>query len=213
MTKDIIVIRHGALENPRGIAYNRDSSMKPEDIMHLSAHGREQLEVLALKLSDNGVHPKMIWSSPQTRAQESAEILRIGLDTPPVKVEPGIDEIFGPGAYLEGISLADALAVDKDRAEEISRKYGHENSKDVTARMLETVDNLLTLLTDGEIAAIVSHGDPIAYLLHYLRYGSVAEPNELVAGEYPEKGSAVRLSYDEQGKLVGISSILTKVGH
>ena len=44
--KRILVIRHGELENPRGIVYNRDSVMG-EEIIHLSEKGREHVPVLS----------------------------------------------------------------------------------------------------------------------------------------------------------------------
>lgn len=82
----ILIIRHGELENPRGIVYNRDSVMRPEDIIHLSEKGCAQFPKLAVEIRRQNKMPTILWNNPETRAQESAEILQDGEIPDPGKI-------------------------------------------------------------------------------------------------------------------------------
>ena len=63
----IHLVRHGNVENPKGVIYGRLPGY------HLSERGRRQAEAAAVRLDQ--VRADRVWSSPMERARETAEII------------------------------------------------------------------------------------------------------------------------------------------
>ncbi len=201
--KQIYLIRHGELANPKGIVYSRDSLMRSVDIIHLSDIGRTQFLSLAEEMKKQGKIPDLLWSSPETRAQESAEILRAELCLDRVLIKPDLDDVYAPGMYLEGMLMAEfeATAVNSYDLKRW-KKYKHETAQELTKRMLAIVDKMVTKLVMGQIGALISHGDPIAFLLNYLQDGIIPNPAEIRNMMYSPKGSATLLTYSDTNDFV-----------
>lgn len=199
----ILIIRHGELENPRGIVYNRDAVMKSEDVIHLSDKGRAQFPPLAEEIKRQNKIPTILWSSPETRAQESAEIIQQELAIARVTIEPDLDDVYAPGPYLEGMTMEELEAMGGDVYDESRwQQYNHETSELVTARMIGVMNKMVAQLQDRQIGAMVSHGDPIAFLLNYLQDGEIPDPGKIRSMMYPPKGSATLLTYTDRGEFV-----------
>lgn len=201
--KEILVIRHGELDNPRGIVYNRDSVMREEDIIHLSEKGRAQFPPLVAEIKKQNKVPSLLWCSPETRAKESAAILQKELGLAFVKIEPRLDDVYGPGPYIEGMIMREFEATRVNNYDHQRwGKYGHESAEAVTERMLTTVVLMVAQLQDGEVCAMVSHGDPIAFLLNYLQDGVIPDPAHIRNMLYPGKGSATLLTYSDADEYI-----------
>lgn len=190
--KFVVVARHGELNNPKGIVYNRDSVMNPDEIIHLSDEGRKQTENLARVMNERRFQCTRINSSPEVRAQESAQILNQKLNPKNLETVEELDDSYSPGPYREGMTL-DQLAEIGGNVYEESRwgKYGHERPKQIIERMERAFWTMAQSLKVGETGIIVSHGDPIAWLANHLVSDRIPDPKDLRKLIYPVKGQAV----------------------
>jgi len=197
--KTIIVVRHGALDNPNEIVYNRDSVMDPEDIIHLSDEGERQIKHLSSLLEERGFRLLLIYSSPSIRAQESAKILKGQLkNEDEIVIVEDLDDFFSPGPYKEGMKM--------DKLEEIGGntygkywrdKYGHESPEEVTSRMQRVFWEIVGNLPLTGAVALVSHGDAIAWLVNSLDPHQNPTPENLREHHYPAKGEAAIITIGE----------------
>lgn len=169
--KFIILARHGKLNTkPDSPIYNRDRLMKPQDIVHLSPQGREQMRELGNLIKEKGFKPVRLLVSPETRAQESAEELNQSLGVGRIITDERLDEILGPGAYLEGYQMKDLMMIkaNPELTAELKAKYPYEDRADLIKRMKAVFWEEVKKLKAGETTIFVSHGDPIAYLTNEL---------------------------------------------
>lgn len=177
--------------------------MRVEDIIHLSEKGRAQFPPLAAEIKRQNKIPLKLWTSPETRTQESAEILRRELDLSSVRIVPDLDEVYAPGPYLEGMTMAEfeqqqVNVYDQDRW----GKYRHETVQTLIGRMTKVVMQMVAKLENGQVGAMVSHGDPIAFLLNYLQDNKIPDPGKVRSMMYPLKGSSTLLTYSNEGEFV-----------
>ncbi len=201
-SKFIALSRHGELDNPTNIFYNRDSAMRPEDIIHISKAGRSQMKELGEAISKSRFTITRIYTSPQTRTKESSEELSKTLGGVEVVVDDDIDEAFAPGPYLEGMTMDKFV---KDRVnvydENTWRKYNHENPSGIIARMQRALMRITQELKNGETAVIMSHGDPVAWCLNSLNGGEIPQPKNLREMIYPTKGESFILKIETDNKI------------
>jgi hypothetical protein len=71
------------------------------------------------------------------------------------------------------------------------KKYQHEQPDSVVKRMHQQFIEISNSLKTGETGVLLSHGDPIAWLLNTLYGELIPEPENLRDLEYPAKGEAV----------------------
>ncbi|MBU0618612.1 histidine phosphatase family protein [Patescibacteria group bacterium] len=205
--KFIIIIRHGELNNPKKIVYNRDAVMKPEDIIHLSAEGKKQLVNLGQLITRLELDCQRIFSSPESRTQESAEILGAILNIK-ITITDDLDEIYAPGPYLEGLLLDQWQKSDGNCYDlQTWGKYKHESREDVLSRMKRAFKQTVQFLQPGESSILVSHGDPIAFLANWLVSGKIHDPTTLREAIYPSKGTGIIAAVDPEGSVIGLFPI------
>ena len=199
--KFILIVRHGELENPKAIVYNRDSVMRPEDVLHLNTQGKEQMEELAQVIGERKFHCTALLVSPETRTRESADILARGLGLEPV-VTDDLEEVYAPGPYLEGMTTSKWLQI-HGNVYDTNRwgNYHHETPKEIVARMERAFRTIKERLGVGETGIIVSHGDPIAYLVNYLATGKIPPPDTLKSSHFSTKGQGVVVVLDPHGNF------------
>lgn len=200
--KFIALVRHGELDNPKNIVYNRDSAMKPEDIIHISKAGIDQMRELGESLRERKFIVTRIYTSPQTRTMESSEELNKTLGGVTIIVDDDIDEAFAPGPYLEGMNM-DEFSKNKINVydENVWEKYNHEKPSNIIERIQRTVMRSVKGLKEGETAIVVSHGDPIAWFINSLNEQKVPQPENLREMIYPAKGDAVLLTIEQNSKI------------
>ena len=191
--KFIIVIRHGELDNPKRIVYNRDEVMKKEEIIHLSDYGKEQMRLLGELIKKRKFRVAKIFHSPETRVRESTHELNKILRVIDVAVKKELDEVYGPGGYIEGINIDQWENDMRGDAYDESRwgKYHHEKPEEIIKRMEKIFWEIERSLKIGETGILVSHGDPIAWWINY----------KLRSLFYPKKGEAIVVIVDSQGKI------------
>ncbi len=208
--KFVLVVRHGELSNPQNIVYNRDSVMSTDSIIHLSSTGEEQLRKVGEILKKYEFKLSQIAVSPETRARESAVALNRVLELPrdKIQVDTNLDDTLAPGPFIAKLTM-DQWEELKGDAYDTGRwgQYNHETAESVTRRMIASFWTMSQRLKTGEVGLLISHGDPIAWLLNSL-HGSTPQPKELRNALYPGKGTLTVAIIDPQGNL--FSTYLSK---
>jgi len=200
--KFVVVVRHGELENPRGIVYNRDSVMEEKDIVHVSEEGKKQMYQLGTLLRNRGFHCVRIETSPEKRAQESAVPLRESLEITDTEINDGLDDVYGPGPYEERMTMVQLEAIGGNVYEESRwEKYSHERPEAIINRMQQVFWNMAKALHAGETGILISHGDPVAWLVNTFEEGKKPLPQELRTLMYPAKGEGVVTIVDSSNKI------------
>jgi len=156
----LLLIRHGVTE------WNDTGKLMGRMPIGLAPHGRAQIERLAESLA--AVQIDAIFSSPQRRTQETAEIIAAGRSLE-VETDDGLDEVWAAPewqgrSYSELRDHPDLIALLAD-AEHVSAFI--EPAKAVQQRVVEAVERLCAGRSEGVIA-LVSHGDPLRMLLAHV---------------------------------------------
>lgn len=207
--KFVVVVRHGELANPKGIVYNRDAVMRTADIIHLSDEGQAQMAVVAKTLSGRKFNVVRVVSSPETRAQESTQGILAGLKSELlIQTAAELDDALCPGPYLLGIAMLDFARQNMDVYDGSSKweDFNHETPASIKERIQHIFWQTAKGLKVGETALLVSHGDPIAFLLNALE-GTDVPPAELRNAIYPKKGEATVAVIGPDGKLFTAHSL------
>ena len=152
MDGTVHLVRHGEVENPKGVIYGRLPGY------HLSERGRRQAEAAADRLRRRDI--VAVTASPLERAQETAEAVAA-----PHGLEVGTDDrLIESDTTLEGVSRSIRSFVRSPKQwwhfrNPLRPSWG-ESFSDIRRRMLEGVGELLAAHEGGEIV-IVTHQTPI----------------------------------------------------
>jgi broad specificity phosphatase PhoE len=146
------LVRHGKVENPKGVIYGRLPGY------NLSELGREQAEAAAEHLSSRNLGA--VWASPLERAQETAEVIaaRHGLT---VVTD---DRLIESDTTLEGVGRNILALLRSPKSwwsmrNPFTPSWG-ESYQDIKARMLEVIWEAVGEAGGGEIA-FVAHQTPV----------------------------------------------------
>jgi broad specificity phosphatase PhoE len=152
LTVRIHLVRHGEVENPRGIIYGRLPGY------NLSERGRLQAEQAADHLRNQPIG--LVWSSPLERAQETADIIA-ALHSLEVTIDWRVIE---SETTLEGLTRSLAGFVRRPwrlwRFRNPLKPSWGESFSEVKARMLAAIDDAV-VQAGGKDAVIVSHQTPV----------------------------------------------------
>ena len=179
------LVRHGEVENPRGIVYGRLPGY------NLSERGKRQAASAAARLERARVGA--IWASPLERAQETADII-----AEPHGIEVVTDErLTESDTTFEGLtrSLLGLLRSPRHwwSVRNPVRPSWGETFADIRVRMMSAVDEALAG-ADGQDVVIVSHQTPV--LVARLALARRRGPPWL-RGTQCETGSITTLVLDE----------------
>jgi broad specificity phosphatase PhoE len=193
--KSFLLVRHGNLDyqgrSPeKQYFYNRDEVMESGDRMHLSQEGEKQMKKLGQAIKKMGLENITLYSSPQIRALESAKILMKKLGLKSIEIEDGLTDIYAPGPYQKGMTMAEYEAIGGNVYTERWDEYNHERPKEVVDRMNKAFQKISKQTKPGEAAILVSHGDPLGWLIHALGAEGIPKPERLRDKNYPAKGEA-----------------------
>ncbi|TSC85047.1 MAG: hypothetical protein G01um101413_431 [Parcubacteria group bacterium Gr01-1014_13] len=207
MQTTIFLIRHGDLENPKGIIYDGTIS--------LSEFGKEKMRVLGRIFRKSGVVPDVVVSSDFLRAmQSSAEIM---------SNYPGLNLSIEPDPRLQDPDSPDMFGRSLVWLAEIIDPYTHpalqnlriERPPSFTARMVAAIKDILAKY-QGKTVFVVSHGDPTAFAMWQLLNPGKSLPslrelkNEKGRVMYLEKGEAWRVLFDDAGNVIEHEHISTR---
>lgn len=152
MNTTIYMVRHGA--------YVRQGAVVPfrRPGVHLSPVGVQQSEKLARFFADKNI--AAVYASPMERTQETAKIISGGR---PVITDERLNEVrTSRGTYEEG--LPDEKSGWGKFGADWFTKRGGETSDEITGRMRSFNEEMLKKYK-GRAIVVVSHGDPIMFLL------------------------------------------------
>lgn len=152
MAQTVHLVRHGQVENPKGVIYGRLPGY------HLSERGRREARAAAEHLRDADLGA--LWSSPLERAQETAAAIAEphGID---ITTDERLTESF---TWLEGVGRT-VWAVVRNPANwwwlrNPWRPSWGESFRETQARILPAIEDALAA-AGGREAVIVSHQTPV----------------------------------------------------
>ena len=153
MSVTIHLVRHGEVENPKGVIYGRLPGY------HLSERGMLQAEAAADRLADADLG--VLWASPLERAQETAQA--IGSRHPGIEIVTD-ERIIESGTTVEGIGRS-ALAFLRSPKHwwHFRNPWGPswgESFVEIRARMMAAIEDAVEQAAGKEVA-VVSHQTPV----------------------------------------------------
>lgn len=159
MSPTIHLVRHGEVENPKGIIYGRLPGF------HLSERGQRQAGAAARRLADADIGT--IWASPLERAQETAAAIAAphGLDiTTDDRLLESLNQFEGVGRTLYAL-----LRNPRHwwRLRNPMKPSWGESFSDIRARMTAAISDALAA-SNGREVVIVSHQTPTIVARHAL---------------------------------------------
>lgn len=199
MTK-VYIIRHAEVEYPLD-EQGRRLMYPPET--HISQEGRDQFTRFARNLRDNGIRFDIIESPDYTRALETADILSREMGEVPVVRNSSFTDSRVSGYVGLPLSLQQEIM---DKGEDI---YDHpltpdqETREQIAKRMYEGFGDLVRR-NQGKTVALVSHGDPIRFLMFRLEHPAGEIPNMSILSKenYLKRGEAFCVTLDDEGNMV-----------
>jgi probable phosphoglycerate mutase len=160
----IALVRHGQTD------WNRTRRIQGASDIPLNDVGRRQARDAADALADGGW--TAVYTSPLSRAAETASIIAAGLGLPEPTPVPGLAE--------RGYGLAEGLTGDEVRERFRGAPVpGRESVRSVLARALEELDGLAERHPDDGIV-VVAHGGVIGALIRWLTDERLPAPGHLI---------------------------------
>jgi broad specificity phosphatase PhoE len=151
MAVTVHLVRHGEVENPKGVIYGRLPGY------HLSERGRRQAAAAAQRLAKSEL--TVVWASPMERAQETAAVI-----AEPHGLEVVTDErLIESGTTLEGVGRRVRDLVSPRHwwslRNPMKPSWG-ESFREIRIRMIAAVREAMASAEGGEVA-VVSHQTPV----------------------------------------------------
>jgi broad specificity phosphatase PhoE len=109
-----------------------------------------------------------------------------------------LDETLCPYPYAQNWSMDKLMALQHG---DVYNLPGTEKPEEVVERMLRIFTEVTQNLKTGEAAILVSHGDPIAFLVNSLETKSIPNPKFLRDIIYPAKGQVAVAVIGPDGEL------------
>lgn len=208
----VFLIRHGEIDNPKQIIYGQNIDLALND------KGRKQILNLAKTIQKKGYHPSKIFSSPLSRAADSAKILQEFFRIP--KSQFIIDKRLADNniPVFAGKPIVELTKLYKKGIDEYDDQFvkkGNESKQDIINRMC-SVFQRINNGNLGKTIIVVSHGDPIRLLMFKLANKKLkdiplAGSREFRKIDYVEKGEAWRIIINKDYKIIDKELIRSSV--
>ncbi len=201
MNTTFYLIRHGALENPKEIVYGRTD-------IPLSQKGVLQMQALGNDLQKKGVVPDIIIASTMLRAIQSAK--ELGKFFPKTHIKTDVDFQETDCGKFTGEPMSKLLGYGDFYNNPECLKMGIEEADKVVERMKRAL-LLAKEQYPGKTVFIISHGDPLAFLMwNLLHPDEPLLPRPQLEHElYLEKGQAWKVILDDQNHVTEYETIST----
>jgi broad specificity phosphatase PhoE len=147
----IYFVRHGHVHNPDQVLYGRLPGFS------LSDEGRHQAEATAEFLKNKPI--AAIFSSPQERAQETAQIILACHNGLQCQIDPLLSEVH---TVFEGRPISEVAARSWDVYTQVEPL--REGPSEILGRLQRFMDIVRCQYGQRHVVA-VTHGDPIAFLI------------------------------------------------
>lgn len=168
----------------------------------ISQEGVNQFTNFANQLKTNGVRLNKIFTSPFTRAVQTAQILADVLGVSGFEENKAFADSHVPGWVGVPLSEQQRLMDAGTDIYENPRSADQEPYEAIAARMVAGFWEIVET-NEGENLALVSHGDPIRLLMYRIEHPKGKIPNMSILSKegYLKRGEALRLAI-EGGKVV-----------
>ncbi len=191
------LIRHGEVNNPLNITYGRVRDIE------LTIRGKLQIHSLAESIKEREENPNAIFSSPLKRTVESTEqVLRVFPKTI-VHYRDELKESDSIGYVGRPLDWARRLGnpYKKEFGEQFHYQLEPESKQ--AERMIKVVKEAMQMYKQG-IICLVSHGDPLAFLVDALHHEGkqTATIDELKKDTYLLRGEAWRVVLEPNMKVI-----------
>jgi broad specificity phosphatase PhoE len=206
MMTTLYLIRHGEVQNPLNLTYGRVR------YIDLTVRGKLQIHSLAESIKERSETPIAIFSSPLKRTVQSTEqILSVFPDTP-VYYRDELKESDSTGYVGRPLDWARGLGNPYNKAYAKQFHYTIESEEIQVERMLKIVKEAVDTYA-GSIVCLVSHGDPLAFLVDGLHHGGkhTTTIDILKKDTYLLRGEAWRVVLDDELKLIETERITPTV--
>ena len=188
----IYIIRHGELNNPKNVLYDRELNFS------LSKIGRKHIKKLAEKLKKFGADPFCIYSSPLLRTKQTSLIIKKIFNLREIILDIRLLEVDSRGV------AGNPLAMHKYFTYQNSGKgYWMEAPKKQAKRIRDCIRDIRKKYS-GKTVFVVSHGDPLAFGIYTLVNPKKKFPtiDFLEKHFYFKKAQAFKLVFDSKGRMI-----------
>lgn len=187
----IYLIRHGDVINPDRINYGRTYNVALSDL------GKRQIKRTAEKISAREEKPIIIMSSPLRRTQESSRVISNHFHEIPITLD---DRLLETDAHKIDGTPMDSFTSHQDPYGDPALEL--ERPEYITSRMFTALESA-RMTHDGHVICLVSHGDPLAFLMWKLMnpQGSIPPMGELGKQFYLKRSESWRVVFDEKGNV------------
>lgn len=194
----VFLIRHGEIDNPKKVFYGRSINL------HLNNIGKDQIKTIAKKIKKSGYLIGRIYTSPLQRAIESSKIIANIFGIEDIIIDEDLIDVDIP-AFI-GKPLKIRKEIHKNGTDEYNEEFakkGNEGRENIAKRMIKAFDKIVKE-NKGRTVAILSHGDPLRFLLYKIENPKmkVLPMNVLVKTDYPKKGEAVKIVLDNNDNFI-----------
>lgn len=167
--------------------------------------GRQQLAETAEKIKATGAKITKIYTSPMSRAKDSAKVLAeiLGLKDA-IIVEPDLIDSLIPAVAGKPVATREEIhSKGTDEYDEEFVKKGNEAREHIADRMQKVFEKVANE-NQGKTVAIVSHADPLRLLLYRLENPGKKAPFvfKLLDNDLINKGQAMKLVVDDKNKIL-----------
>ena len=179
----IFLVRHGHVDNPDNIFYDRNIPLSPQ--------GAQEMIALAEDIKEQFGTPSSIISSPYLRTRESAEVIAHIFTTPEVKFDDRLIE-WQVGDWI-GKPLEEFRRFAGYHDDPFSPNFeGLETYSEMAERVIEVIREIAQSLEADEVSIIVAHREPLASAILRLRNQPDTDMRKI---DLP-KGSAWKIEFD-----------------
>ncbi len=188
---EIFVFRHGEIVYPLD---NQGNKLMYPSNTPLSRDGKKGIAEMARRIKQRGALIEVVYTSPMTRALQTAEIVAAEMDTQDIRPEPKFTDSYIPGWIGVPLYIQEELMRKGQDIYTNPRSPDQEVYESIAARMVTGMRQVIQ--SGNQIAAIVSHGDPIRLLIYrLLEHSTDPIPNmsQLSQYNYLKRGEVWRL--------------------
>lgn len=188
----IYLIRHGDVVNPDDIVYGRKFNVPLSDL------GRKQIHRIAERIHEREERPIILFSSPLRRTRESSQIISDFFQSLPIEIDDRLIETGAP--RVEGKPMAWFTAHPDPYNDP---ECNLECPQDIIARMEAVFQNTKERYR-GCVSCLVSHGDPLQFLMWSLTHTGENIPSIVEIGKlfFLKRSEGWRLVVNGEGKPI-----------
>lgn len=198
---ELLLIRHGSIDNPNDVAYGRLEGFP------LSEKGESQVSQLAEALKTKSIQLHVIYTSPLERAYQTAQILKEELGVKNLVVAEELTDIDIGNLSGQPMHVIRKAQFNSETLR--ASGYTLETPNSVLARVSNLFQEVIQKY-HGRCIAFDTHGDIARIFLWSLQKPETPTPSDLRDSDYLPPAGAVILQLDSKGGLLDYEHLSKK---